>query len=120
MAGILPPGSKRSVCIVLFCSTIAAEGLSCVTASRRAESFKGNGIVPCRLQSETASEPCVSINTASAGDLERLPGVGSQIAQRIIEHRKRYGRFRRVEHLMMVRGISERRFNELRSFIKVD
>ena len=60
------------------------------------------------------------INTASASDLERLPGVGSQIARRIIEHRERYGRFRRVEHLMMVRGISERRFNEMRSLIKVD
>lgn len=76
--------------------------------------------MPCQVQSETASEPCISINTASASELEKLPGVGGQIARRIIEHRERYGRFRRVEHLMMVRGISERRFNELRFFIKVD
>ncbi|MGH9943991.1 MAG: ComEA family DNA-binding protein [Pyrinomonadaceae bacterium] len=55
----------------------------------------------------------ININTAAREELEKLPGVGAGLAARIVEHRERYGPFRRAEHLMMVRGISERRFAEL-------
>lgn len=50
----------------------------------------------------------------------RLPGIGDTTAARIIEHRARYGRFRRPEHLMLIRGISESRFEQMRLMIKVD
>jgi competence ComEA-like helix-hairpin-helix protein len=59
----------------------------------------------------------ININAADAAELESLPGIGKIIAERIIEHRSKYGPFRRVEHLMMVRGISEERFLKLRPFI---
>ena len=49
--------------------------------------------------------------------LERLPEIGSGLAARIIEHRERYGAFRRVEHLIIVRGISQRRFEALRPYV---
>ena len=64
--------------------------------------------------------PLININTASRAELERLPGIGEGLAARIVEHRERNGAFRRVEHLIIVRGISERRFAELRAFITVD
>ena len=60
----------------------------------------------------------VSINLAPREELERLPGVGPALAARIVEHRERHGPFRRVEHLLLVRGISERRLRELRPLIK--
>jgi len=59
----------------------------------------------------------VSINLAPREELERLPGVGPALAARIVEHRERHGPFRRLEHLLLVRGISERRLRELRPFI---
>lgn len=62
----------------------------------------------------------LNINTASSKELETLPGIGQGLAERIIEHRQRYGPFRRIEHLIMVRGISERRFRVLRDFITVE
>jgi competence protein ComEA len=49
-----------------------------------------------------------------------LPGIGPGLAARIIEHRERHGRFRRVEHLIMVRGLSDRRFREMRSYVTVE
>jgi competence protein ComEA len=61
----------------------------------------------------------ININTASAQQLEKLPGVGGSIAERIVAYRKQYGPFRRAEHLMMVRGISDRKFRELRALITV-
>jgi competence protein ComEA len=61
-----------------------------------------------------ASAPPININEASREELERLPGIGPALAVRIVEHRERHGRFRRAEHLLLVRGISERRFRQLR------
>jgi len=61
----------------------------------------------------------ININTASANELEALPGIGKGLAQRIIEHREKYGPFRKPEHLIIVRGISDKRFQALRDLITV-
>jgi competence ComEA-like helix-hairpin-helix protein len=62
----------------------------------------------------------ININTAPAAELEKLPGIGKGLAERIIEHRERFGPFRRTEHLIIVRGISDRRFRALRDLITVE
>ncbi|MCM3906243.1 MAG: helix-hairpin-helix domain-containing protein [Pyrinomonadaceae bacterium] len=62
----------------------------------------------------------INLNTASATELERLPGVGPVLAERIITYRNEHGRFRRAEHLMMVRGVSDRKFRGVRSLVKVE
>jgi len=64
--------------------------------------------------------PRINLNTASARELEKLPGIGRALAARIIEHREKYGPFRRPEHLIIVRGISDRRFRALRDLITVE
>jgi len=64
--------------------------------------------------------PRINIDRASSKDLETLPGIGKGLAERIVEHREKYGPFRRAEHLIMVRGISDKRFRALRDFITVD
>lgn len=66
------------------------------------------------------SASAVNINTASAAELEKLPHVGRQTAQEIIEYREKFGRFRKPEYLMFVRGISDRRYRDLRNLIKVE
>jgi competence ComEA-like helix-hairpin-helix protein len=62
----------------------------------------------------------INLNSASAKELEALPGIGKALAERIVEHRSRYGFFRRPEHLMMVRGISDRQFRQLRGLITTE
>lgn len=62
----------------------------------------------------------ININTASAGELESLPGIGKAFAARIIEHRDKYGPFRKPEHLIIVRGLSARRFSQFRDMITVE
>ncbi len=68
----------------------------------------------------TVSESAININTASAEELEQLPHIGAKLAQKIIEHREKFGRFRKAEYLMLVDGISDRRFREIRSLVKVE
>jgi competence ComEA-like helix-hairpin-helix protein len=62
----------------------------------------------------------ININTASADELETLPGIGKALAERVIEQREKYGPFRRPEHLIIVRGISDKRFRALQDLITVD
>jgi competence protein ComEA len=61
----------------------------------------------------TGAPVVINLNEASAAELEKLPGIGKGLSERIIAYRKEYGRFRRAEHLMMVRGISTRRFRAI-------
>jgi competence protein ComEA len=60
-----------------------------------------------------ASGP-VDLNTASATDLEALPGVGPTIAAAIVEHRERNGPFRSVDDLLDVPGIGPAKLDQLR------
>lgn len=61
----------------------------------------------------------IEINSAAASELENLPGVGRGLAKRIVAYREQHGPFRRVEHLMMVQGISEKKFRALQPYIEV-
>ncbi|MBC2908020.1 ComEA family DNA-binding protein [Streptomyces cupreus] len=65
-----------------------------------------------------ASTAPVSLNTATAEQLDTLPGVGPVLAQHIIDHRTRNGGFRSVEELREVNGIGERRFADLRNLVR--
>ena len=62
----------------------------------------------------------VNINTGSAKELEQLPGIGPVIAERIVAYREKNGRFKRREDLIMVDGISEKKYEEIRSMIVVE
>lgn len=72
-------------------------------------------------QPVTAASPnTININTATADELEKLPHIGRKTAESIVEHRDRHGTFRRVEHLMLIRGVSETRFAELQPLIRAE
>jgi competence protein ComEA len=69
-----------------------------------------------------AGEPpaTVNVNTATAAELERLPGVGSVLARRIVEHREARGLFRRLEDLQEVRGIGPKLYRRLESYLRLE
>lgn len=70
--------------------------------------------------SNQTNAPRININTATMGELEGLPGIGKGLAERIIDHREKFGPFRRTEHLIIVRGFSDKRFRALRDLITVE
>jgi comEA protein len=61
----------------------------------------------------------VNLNTATATQLQELPGIGAKTAERIIEYRQKKGPFKKIEELMNVKGIGEKSFLKLRPQITV-
>jgi comEA protein len=100
--------------LLLIGSLLGLSITACVKLPHRSQASR-LALAP-QAKEESASPP-LNINTASAEELEKLPGIGRSLAARIISYRQQYGRFRRAEHLIMVRGIGERRFRRLRPYI---
>jgi competence ComEA-like helix-hairpin-helix protein len=61
----------------------------------------------------------IDLNAANIKELEELPGVGSTTAQAIIDFREKSGRFKRVEDLLVIRGISEAKLQRMRPYLTV-
>ena len=61
----------------------------------------------------------INLNTATATQLEELPGIGARTATRIVEYRQKNGPFKKIEELMNVQGVGEKSFLKLRPQITV-
>ena len=61
----------------------------------------------------------ININTATAAQLEALPGIGARTAQAIVDHRQKNGGFKKIEELMNVKGIGEKSFLKLKPMVTV-
>ena len=110
----LPPARFQASLTTLLICALALFAAACVRQARHAST-------EVRLNVEAPANPVslIDINSAPPQELEKLPGVGKVMAERIVAHREQYGPFRRAEHLMMVRGISDRKFREMRPWIVV-
>lgn len=61
----------------------------------------------------------IDINTASAEQLQLIPGIGEVLAQRIIDYRTEHTAFTTVEELMEVSGIGQVKFSKMKPYVKV-
>ncbi len=69
--------------------------------------------------SVSSSEGKININTASLGELDTLPGIGEKTAQKIIDWRDTYGGFRTIEDIKDVKGIGDKKFEDMKDYITV-
>jgi len=61
----------------------------------------------------------LNLNTATPRQLEALPGIGPVLAKRIIDFREKKGGYKRIEELLAIPGVSEKKWKVLRDLLTV-
>jgi comEA protein len=128
-AGLVPPFSRRDSdqgrfftrreAMRQMVSSLMALALVAGVVSAHAASGQARPAAASAAASKAAPAAVVNINTASAAELDALPGIGAKVAARIIEYRQKNGPFKKVEELMNVRGVGEKNFLKLKGQITV-
>lgn len=59
----------------------------------------------------------VDLNTATAAQLQQIPGIGPATANAIVQFRMKSGPFERIEDLLAIRGISSRKLQQIRPYL---
>jgi len=87
--------------------------------------FIGRNYNPSQVQVSTLpaateiSAGLVNINTATAEELQTLPGIGPEVAERIVVYRLEHGNFRSVGDLVLVEGIGSQLLQNILNLITV-
>jgi competence protein ComEA len=77
---------------------------------------------PASSASAASPEPDsgkLDLNAATAAELDTLPGIGSVIAQRIIDYREQHGGFKSTGQLKDIDGIGDKKFDAVKDMITV-
>jgi len=61
----------------------------------------------------------LNLNTATPKQLEALPGIGPVLAKRIVDFREKKGGYKRIEELLAIPGVSEKKWKVLREYLTV-
>jgi competence protein ComEA len=62
----------------------------------------------------------LDINKATEDDLLLITGIGEVTAKKILDFRRKLGRFRNIEQLMKIEGIKEKRLAKFRKYLNVE
>jgi len=57
----------------------------------------------------------VNINKASASELTEITGIGPKTAKKIVDYRRKHGKFRNANDLLNVKGIGEKTLRKMKS-----
>jgi competence protein ComEA len=99
---------KTACCILLFayCLLPPAYGHFAQTSGERASRAKR----PVAI---------IDINDGTAEEFTTLPGIGPELARRIVAYREKHGAFRRVEDLLVIKGMGHKKWRAIRPYIRV-
>jgi len=62
----------------------------------------------------------IDVNTVLLEDLILVPGIGGKTAEKVIEARNKWGKFRKLEDMMKIKGIKQKRLEKLRPYLYVE
>lgn len=115
---------NEKIVLLLLSAALIIGGIATYIDSRNASALPDfhvqKSVVPLPDTSESVVQKGpIDINRATVQELQTLPGIGPQIAQRIIDHRNQHGPFATAESLTAVRGIGEKLMDRIKPHIIV-
>ena len=106
MNQLMPPTGVATVRVrAALIAALAAVGFAAILAAASAP------------PAAAATTGVVNVNTASALELERLPGIGESKAKAIVAYRKDNGAYQQVEDLLEVKGIGDGALERIRKLV---
>lgn len=94
-------------------------GVQIHTASVPQDQIMTGNDAGTHISSELLPGELININTSSAEELKRLPGIGDALSSAIVSYREEHGDFACIEDIMLVNGIGQVRFEAIRAYITV-
>ena len=79
----------------------------------------GQEVLVQQKQKELASKQQVNPNTATSEELQRVPGIGPQLAERIIAYRQEHGYFAMLEDLRKVSGVGPSTYKKIEPYLSL-
>jgi competence protein ComEA len=70
-------------------------------------------------KSDPAATQKINLNTASVEQLESLPGIGPVTAKRIVDYRVKVGKFKRIEEIINIEGIGDKKFERIKDRLTI-
>jgi len=117
----LPPGARVADAIRFAGGITAGADPDAINAARPLRDGERVRVAARGREPQTDGSPrAVNVNTASAPELESLPGIGPVLARRIADYRRSHGPFRRLEDLLQVQGIGPALLRRLRGVVRFD
>jgi comEA protein len=98
----------KVVCVLTLCVALMLSTVS-IMAQKSASMPAAQ-----RSASTPVSTEKINLNSATVEQLETLPGIGPAIAKGIVEHRTKVGKFNRIEEIIKVKGIGEKKFQKIK------
>ena len=92
----------KITCVLLLCIGIAVSSVSVLAQ-----------------KPDPAAIEKINLNAASAEQLESLPGIGPVTAKRIVDYRDKVGKFKRIEEIINIKGIGEKKFERIKDRLTV-
>ncbi|MDL2281216.1 helix-hairpin-helix domain-containing protein [Selenomonadales bacterium OttesenSCG-928-I06] len=72
-----------------------------------------------KTKAKLGENEIININTANQDDLEKLPGIGPKLAERIIEYREKNGNFKEKTNIKRVDGIGDKKYQAIENNIQI-
>ncbi len=117
------PKLSRPVTVEYTASVLASEAAATsddTTVTDNTASSDSASEAESAVSTAVTASQIININTATAEELDLLPGIGPTKAAAIVEYREEYGPFTSVEELTEVSGIGDKTLEKLRDQITVE
>lgn len=108
--------TRQEKSVLLFIASVTLAGI-CINFLLKVPRIH-NSFSNLVIQTDTASR--IDLNKATLEELISLPGIGQELARRIIDYRTSAGGFKTPEELKKVKGIGQHKFEALKDRINVD